>query len=266
MAALAGACLSLEGGSGGSGGTGAAGAAGGMGGMGAGVPCSTDADCADTPCRTGGTCTDGSCVFVSLMIGDFPPEQQIYGDCMTKQCDEQGNYAEVAKDSDVYDFSNPCIVDNCSQGTTVKAESLGAPCQRDGATGFCDGKLRCAQCYMDSQCGAMVCGDGYCVSQQCANGTLDGDETGIDCGGSCAPCPDGQACLGFSDCRSRNCDMNVCFSDCTDGVQNGDETDTDCGGTCGTSGTPTSTCDTGKKCVVPGDCTSGKCQAGVCVP
>jgi hypothetical protein len=41
----------------------------------------------------------------------------------------------------------------------------------------------------------------------CFNGIQDGNETGVDCGGSCAPCPT-----------------------CDDGIQNGDETGIDCGG------------------------------------
>lgn len=44
----------------------------------------------------------------------------------------------------------------------------------------------------------------------CLDGTLNGQETGIDCGGpNCLPCPT-----------------------CHDGIQNGDEEDIDCGGTC----------------------------------
>lgn len=42
----------------------------------------------------------------------------------------------------------------------------------------------------------------------CFNGVQDGDETGVDCGGSCLPCPT-----------------------CDDGVKNGDEDGIDCGGT-----------------------------------
>jgi len=41
----------------------------------------------------------------------------------------------------------------------------------------------------------------------CFNGIQDGDETGVDCGGSCAPC-----------------------ATCDDGIQNGGETGVDCGG------------------------------------
>ncbi|MEW7278729.1 GEVED domain-containing protein [Aquimarina sp. 2201CG1-2-11] len=46
----------------------------------------------------------------------------------------------------------------------------------------------------------------------CNDGIQNGDETGIDCGGSCKPCdPD---------------------PTCNDGIQNGDETGVDCGGSC----------------------------------
>ena len=47
----------------------------------------------------------------------------------------------------------------------------------------------------------------------CTDGIQNGDETGVDCGGSCP---------------------NDCITDpgCTDGIQNGDETGIDCGGSC----------------------------------
>ena len=50
---------------------------------------------------------------------------------------------------------------------------------------------------------------GPAAPAHCSNGTQDGDETGVDCGGSCADCPT-----------------------CTDNIQNGDETGVDCGGSC----------------------------------
>ncbi|WP_084050434.1 GEVED domain-containing protein [Aquimarina macrocephali] len=45
----------------------------------------------------------------------------------------------------------------------------------------------------------------------CNDGIQNGDETGVDCGGSCSPCA---------------------IPTCTDGIQNGDETGVDCGGSC----------------------------------
>lgn len=53
----------------------------------------------------------------------------------------------------------------------------------------------------------------------CDDGIKNGDETGIDCGGSCAPC--GQTC--------------------DNGVKDGDETGIDCGGSCPTNCTTTTT-------------------------
>ncbi len=56
----------------------------------------------------------------------------------------------------------------------------------------------------------------------CNDGIQNGDETGIDCGGSCPPC--------------------TVEPTCNDGIQNGDETGVDCGGSCPNS------CGTGGSC------------------
>ncbi|KIG16353.1 Endo-1,4-beta-xylanase A precursor [Enhygromyxa salina] len=67
----------------------------------------------------------------------------------------------------------------------------------------------------------------------CDNGILDGDETDVDCGGSCSGCEPGGACLVGGDCDSSVCDAEVCAAaTCTDGVKNGDERNPDCGGSC----------------------------------
>jgi hypothetical protein len=58
-----------------------------------------------------------------------------------------------------------------------------------------------------------------CPPSTCADGTQNGDETGVDCGGSCSACPT-----------------------CADGTQNGDETGVDCGGSCTACPTCTNTC------------------------
>ena len=39
----------------------------------------------------------------------------------------------------------------------------------------------------------------------CENKSKDGDETDVDCGGSCPPCADGKSCLTHSDCVSERC-------------------------------------------------------------
>ncbi|KIG16835.1 Chitinase [Enhygromyxa salina] len=76
-------------------------------------------------------------------------------------------------------------------------------------------------------------GDGDGDPDGCANGMLDGDETDVDCGGSCDACEPGGACLDADDCDSFVCDADVCAApSCVDEVENGDELEADCGGSC----------------------------------
>ena len=72
-----------------------------------------------------------------------------------------------------------------------------------------------------------------CGPAHCINGVQDGDETGVDCGGSCTACPtcsDGIQNQGETgvDCGGpcTECDL------CVNGIQDGDETGIDCGGSC----------------------------------
>src|SRR2546430_473031 len=44
----------------------------------------------------------------------------------------------------------------------------------------------------------------------CGDGMKDGDETDVDCGGSCAACDIGKACSNGTDCKSAVCTMNKC--------------------------------------------------------
>ncbi|MBQ9395330.1 MAG: hypothetical protein IJU23_07405 [Proteobacteria bacterium] len=133
---------------------------------------------------------------------------------------------------------------------------------------------------------------GYCTNgtlyengceNLCENGKLDAGETGVDCGGACAPCAVGQGCSYDSDCASNVCSDTTCAQPkctdntscqngwcnkstgdcetCYDGIQNGGEdgeTDVDCGGTVCTA------CDAGKKCQANIDCLSYHCESFVC--
>ena len=44
----------------------------------------------------------------------------------------------------------------------------------------------------------------------CTNGVQDGDESDVDCGGSCDPCPPAGACVDSTDCLSGNCQAGQC--------------------------------------------------------
>lgn len=104
-----------------------------------------------------------------------------------------------------------------------------------------------------------------CVATSCNTGVKDGTETGVDCGGGCGTCGNGQGCGANGDCTSGICNLTtrVCVAtQCEDGVKNGTETDIDCGGnTCG------GTCAVNKACVRPWDCQSGYCgSTNLCIP
>ncbi len=93
----------------------------------------------------------------------------------------------------------------------------------------------------------------------CSDGQRDGDETDIDCGGSCDACADTKKCGVGADCVSKSCSAERCAAaSCSDGLQNGKETDVDCGGGC----TP---CADDKACVQASDCASGSCGGARCV-
>lgn len=95
----------------------------------------------------------------------------------------------------------------------------------------------------------------------CGDKLKDGDETDIDCGGSCAAkCANSKVCISSSDCKSAYCVSNICKAgSCTDSYMNQDESDIDCGGSCSTK------CDIGSSCKKNSDCETSLCTDGTCV-
>jgi hypothetical protein len=102
------------------------------------------------------------------------------------------------------------------------------------------------------------CPSGDCArgipADTCADRVQDGDETDVDCGGSCQPCQGGSACNVDGDCATQACDGGVCRApSCSDGIRDGFESDVDCGWNC-------PACATGKVCYSDSDCASGACS------
>jgi hypothetical protein len=103
-------------------------------------------------------------------------------------------------------------------------------------------------------------GLGSCVfylNPLCNDQIRNGDETGVDCGGTCGKCNLGDGCRVDGDCDDGNCVRDVCTAfPCDNGVRDLAETDVDCGGgTC-------RKCSGGRECNVDSDCFSGTCVAG----
>jgi hypothetical protein len=137
---------------------------------------------------------------------------------------------------------------------------MGTTCS-DGNGQVCDGSGNCVECLDASQCpNSHICNANHsCAMATCSDMVQNGDETDVDCGGSCSKkCPFNEHCMQGSDCKGGSCSGGVCVASCTDGVKNGAETDTDCGGgTC-------PGCDVGQNCAGPGDCLTNSCAGGVC--
>ncbi|CAF4381936.1 unnamed protein product, partial [Adineta steineri] len=106
------------------------------------------------------------------------------------------------------------------------------------------------KCTLSTDCLSKVCGiDGKCGASTCPDGKMNGDETGVDCGGSCTTkCGTNVGCKVTADCNAALCVAGTCAAaTCSDLIQNGGEADVDCSGPC-------SKCDTGGKCTLSTDC------------
>jgi hypothetical protein len=85
---------------------------------------------------------------------------------------------------------------------------------------------------------------------------VDGDETDLNCGGSCPPCADGMNCESGNDCVSGFCANNVC-QPC------GDKSDCMMDEFCN-AGVCQPLKMLGQNCASGGECVSGNCADGVC--
>jgi hypothetical protein len=81
---------------------------------------------------------------------------------------------------------------------------------------FCTGIGRACsdgkECLLPIDCRSSVCDGGICVAPSCTDGVKNGDETGVDCGGSCpATCSTFNSCTTDDDCATdEKCERSVC--------------------------------------------------------
>lgn len=240
--------------------------------------CKLAADCgADSKCVTW-DCEAGACVPDFIEIGTVVKKGDVVGDCRRLECDGKGIIVEVTDEEDEPDDDGSACTKEVCIGWTPYHQPLdegtfcpGGVCRKDDGV--------CVPCTVDLHCGKLYCHQNQCYS--CENGIQDGNETGVDCGGSCAKCI-GEPCALDDECGSKHCADGVCCS-------------TSCG-TCSTCSEPASlgqcklvpkydddppacsinsgkmcngagVCKTalGSPCGVSFDCASSKCMGGVCV-
>ena len=126
------------------------------------------------------------------------------------------------------------------------------------------GKTAC----FGEHCG-LSCDPGFVLTQTgaacqpppvgCTDGTKNGAETDVDCGGTCPRCESGKACFAGADCMTAACVNGICATaSCSNGVQDSSETYIDCGG----AACPP--CANGERCRSGSDCVEGSCIATAC--
>jgi hypothetical protein len=151
-----------------------------------------------------------------------------------------------------------CAATTCSDGVLTAGSESDVDCGGSCANA-CAVNKRCAT---NTDCASGVCNPTSlrCVPDACFNGARDGNETDIDCGGSCEPkCGANLACAVNADCQSGVCGAgNRCAADqCSNARFDGTETDVDCGGTCATK------CALTRGCLANTDCANPQGMVGV---
>jgi hypothetical protein len=177
--------------------------------------------------------------------------------------DAGGSGCETPEDCPGSDTT--CRYRTCEKGVcdVENAPRLTACTEDDGA--FCDGRGRCVECESAADCPPdNSCERNRCVVPQCTNGTVDGTESDIDCGGDeCPACENGKACNDADDCESRFCDDSPEKGTCAackkdEDCGNGGYCDTDGGNVCADLKS------NGDKCARADECSSGHCADTHC--
>jgi hypothetical protein len=161
-----------------------------------------------------------------------------------------------------------CVSGFCGDPTCTDTVKNGDETDKD-CGGSCTKKCGTAEgCATGADCASQVCDATAltCKAPACNDTKQNGDETDVDCGGSCTKkCDPTKACLVDADCTSQVCDptSKQCkAAACDDTKKNGTETDVDCGGSC------TAKCGWGQGCELAAECgdgTNGQCLAKKCV-
>lgn len=181
----------------------------------------TGVDCGGSscaPCQTG--CSE-NLVNVSITFDNYPEETAWTLTNSNNQTVASGSYSSANPDGSSV-TEDLCLPDGCYTFTITDAYGDGICCAYGNGSYSVSGpsgSLASGGSFASSEATQFCLGGA--PAPTCTDGIQNGDETGVDCGGSsCAPC--------------------VTPPTCTDGIQNGDETGIDCGGSscapCSTGG------------------------------
>lgn len=150
----------------------------------------------------------------------------------------------------------------CIEAGCMNTVQDGAETDIDCGGGGCKACITGQACGVKTDCDSGVCGDGKCLAPACDDKTLNGKETGLDCGGGCPACPADQPCVASADCISSECNDGVCGAECADGFANCDKkNDNACEINIKTDANNCGGC--GEVCQLPhatAECSAGECR------
>ncbi len=157
-------------------------------------------------CANGGLLSEGCETHCNNKKQD---EDESDVDCGGKGCPKCKNDQACNGDDDCQ--SQKCEDDICvASGTdtctnkTKDGDETDVDCGGKGCPKCKNGKA----CDGDDDCQSGKCEEDICVASSadtCTNKTKDGDETDVDCGGSCPQCKEGKACQKNGDCDTGKC-------------------------------------------------------------
>jgi hypothetical protein len=221
-----------------------------------GKACAADTDCASNACDS------LSLLCVASQCSDHRKDgSETDIDCGGGTCPTCALNKHCASDSECASNACDAVALLCVSNQCADNRKDGAETDVDCGGGVCAACATGLKCLVDGDCVTNAC-DAItltCVSSQCSDHRLDGNETDVDCSGACtSKCATGLKCQVNGDCVTNACDAValVCdASQCADQKKDGAETDVDCGGgTC-------PTCAANKGCASDSDCTSNACDA-----
>jgi hypothetical protein len=212
-----------------------------------GLRCNVDKDCLSLVCTMSvdgvGLCEPPTCGDETQNQGEAAPD--CGGPCKgcpaDTPCSKPEDCADLVCKALVTDASPTCAAATCGDSVKNGDESdvdCGSLCPYrcevdDSCTAHADCETN--SCGMAAECADASCVP-TCQAASCMDSRKNGDETAVDCGGSCGTCAVGAECTDNSDCTSGRCNDDICQP----------------GGL-------------GSACGVPADCASGRCsEAALC--
>ncbi len=170
------------------------------------IPCMKTPDCPLNNACENWSCTMGMCMSTFSPMGTVVNDPT-NGDCRAEVCNGIGNVIPGNDDNDVPpDDGTNCTLEGCESGTPKHSNAASGTSCPGGA---CNGNGMCLNCDMNADCIVGTCVQNQCAS--CGDGVKNGDETGVDCGGTyCTKKCNGDACAIANDCKSTFCADGVC--------------------------------------------------------